>query len=69
MTIQKIHLLKLVRDGTVILKWVRRNSKKGIYLWDKFPDCKLKEQLSEKGFLKFVKNHFNDNDEILAEED
>jgi len=54
-----------VRDGTKILKWVRRNSKKGTYLWDKFPDENLKNNLSELEFSKFVKNHFKNNAESL----
>lgn len=48
-----------VRDNTTIMKWVRRNSKKGTYYWDTFPDEKLKNELSEKGFRTFVKKHFD----------
>ena len=54
-----------VREGTTILKWVRRNSTKGIYLWSKFPDKNLKKHLSEEGFSKFTKNHFKNNSELL----
>jgi len=43
-----------VRAGTTILKWARRNSKKGGYYWDKFPDDDLKKILSEDKFRKFI---------------
>ena len=54
-----------VREGTTILKWVRRNSKKGTYLWNEFPDDNLKKHLSEEGFLKFTENHFKKNAKSL----
>lgn len=44
-----------VREGTEIDKWFRFFSKTGDTNWHNFPDSKGRLQLSEEGFLKFLK--------------
>jgi hypothetical protein len=44
-----------VREGTKISKWFRFFSKTGQTNWLSFPDSKGRLQLSEEGFLKFLK--------------
>ena len=44
-----------VREGTEISKWFRFFSKTGQTNWLSFPDSKGRLQLSEEGFLKFLK--------------
>ena len=52
---------KSVRKKTEILKWHRRNSAKGTYNWEIFPDEKLKKKISEKNFREFALAIFNKN--------
>ena len=47
-----------VREGTLIEKWYRFNSKTGKTMWDKFPDDAAKNILSENDFEKFVHSYF-----------
>lgn len=46
-----------VREGTEIMKWFRYFAKTGKKNWDKFPDENAKQELSEDGFINFVKNY------------
>ena len=50
-----------MRKKTEILKWHRRNSAKGTYNWEIFPDEKLKKKISEKNFREFALAIFNKN--------
>jgi SinI restriction endonuclease len=44
----------LVRSGTAIEKWHRFMSRTGETNWQSFPDIKMRSELSESGFHKFV---------------
>ena len=58
------------RKGTIIKKWVRRNSKFGLddyikkkkiknqYYWNIFPGNTTNKKLSEEGFRSFIKDYF-----------
>lgn len=48
-----------VREGTEIDKWFRFFSKTGETNWLNFPDSKGRLQLSEEGFLKFLKKRLS----------
>jgi hypothetical protein len=65
-----------VRQGTLIKKWVRRNSTSGLdeyinkkiiknqYYWEIFPGNTTKKKLSEKGFRSFIEDYFKGINEI-----
>ena len=38
--------------------WKRRNSTKGGQYWNEFPDPQVRQHLSEKNFLDFIKSYF-----------
>jgi len=40
------------------ITWKRRNSSKGTFYWDKFPDDKIRKFLSEEKFCSFVKSNY-----------